>query len=186
VDGQHRHGVRVRVQVGCRRIVARVDERLQVPGHEHGAVIAEQRGLGPDDVEEAGDIGQARLRTGRLSGSQPGQHAAAAQERVQDLTGRALVGQLEIATHVGDERSDLGPARRAQADEPGLLDQLLQHGPYRSIASPGGVHDGAQVLAIHADQVRAAQRVDVDAGVRISHHPQERHEDPDVGPPVQA
>jgi len=53
VDGHHRDGVGVGVDVRRRRVVARLDERLQVAGDEQRPVVGEQRRLGTDDVEEA-------------------------------------------------------------------------------------------------------------------------------------
>ena len=62
MDGHHRDGVRVRIDVGGGRVVARLDQRLEVAGEEHRPVVGEQRALGPDDVEEAGDVRQRLLR----------------------------------------------------------------------------------------------------------------------------
>ena len=56
VEGRDGDGVRVGVQVGGRRVVPGVDERLQVRREEDGAVVGEEVGLGPDDLEEAGDV----------------------------------------------------------------------------------------------------------------------------------
>ena len=56
VDGQDRDGVRLAVEVGRRRIVAGLDERPEMAGHERAAIVGEQRRLGADDIEEPGRV----------------------------------------------------------------------------------------------------------------------------------
>ena len=54
-------GVGLGIQVCGRGVVARVDERREVGRKEDGPVVGEQVGLGPDDLEEAGDVRERLL-----------------------------------------------------------------------------------------------------------------------------
>ena len=125
VDGQHGHGVGIRIEVGRGRIVAGLDQRLQVLGHEHRPVIGQERGLGADEVEEAGDVAEPLVRRGGGGGRQPRQQAAVAQEGVEHLAGRPLVGHRREAVHVGDQAMDGRPRRRCQSQDAGLPLELV-------------------------------------------------------------
>ena len=103
MDRQHGDGIRVRIEVRRGRIVAGLDQRLEMTRHERGAVIGEQRRLGADDVEEAGDVAKLLLAATDASTARRAERAAPTQERVQDLPGRPLVGQRRVLAQVGDE-----------------------------------------------------------------------------------
>ena len=64
--------VGVRVEVGRGRVVAGLDERLQVRREEDRPVVGEQVGLGPDDLEEAGDVRQRLVGRRRVGPHQAG------------------------------------------------------------------------------------------------------------------
>ena len=112
MDGQDRDGVGVRVELGRRRVVARLDERGEVRRDEDGPVVGEQRRLRADDLEEARDVLELLLGGRRVRADQPGEDAAPAQEAVQELTGGSLVGRLRVAAQVRDERDGPRPASR--------------------------------------------------------------------------
>ena len=67
VDGDDGDRVRVGVEIGRRRVVAGLDQRLQVRRQEDGPIVREQARLGPDDLEEPGHVSQ-RLFGGRRPG----------------------------------------------------------------------------------------------------------------------
>ena len=67
MDRQHGDRVGVRIELGGRRIVARLDQRLEVAGDERRPIVREQPGLRPDDLEEPGDVPERLLGAhGRL------------------------------------------------------------------------------------------------------------------------
>ncbi len=110
VDGHHGDRVRVGVDVGRRRIVAGLDQGLEVAGEEHGPVVGEERRLGAHDVEEARDVGQRLL--GR-DGLRLGQALAASPSRAGRRTGPrppAARGRARC-TSGGPRRACAAPAR---------------------------------------------------------------------------
>ena len=76
-----------------RRIVAGLDERLEVARDERRPVVGEQRRLGADDVEEPGDVAERLLGGDRVGGREPAEQSRVAQEAVQDFAGRVGRGR---------------------------------------------------------------------------------------------
>ena len=112
VDGHHVDRVHVRVRISGRRIVAGLDERRQVAGEEHRAIVGEERRLRADDVEEPPDVGELLLgRHGRGAGELR-EPARVAQERVEDLARGSALGQLPVSAQVGGQPGEGGAARR--------------------------------------------------------------------------
>ena len=114
VDGQDRDRVGVRIELRGRRVVAGLDERREMRRDEDRPVVAEQRRLRPDDLEEPGDVRELLLGGRRVRLDQPGEQAAGAQEPVEQLAGRTLVGLLGVAAQVGDELAAPSRATRAR------------------------------------------------------------------------
>ena len=167
-------------------IVAGFDQGGQVARDEDGAVVGQQRRLGPHDLEEPGDVLE-RLLGGRLVRlDQPGQQAAAPEEAVEQLPGRALVGHLGVAAQVRHQPVRRVARLRAQPQDPGLALQLVEDRPDGAVAAAGHVDDGGQVLAAERVGVGRRERVQVHAGLEVRHHPQEGEQHPDLGPRVQA
>jgi hypothetical protein len=68
------------------------------------------------------------------------------EELVQNLAGRALVGQLRVRTvSVRDERSSDRRVSPAQPQGGRAACQLLHHFPERAIPAPGAVDDRRQI-----------------------------------------
>ena len=176
VHRQHRDRVRIRIEVGRRRVVTGFDQRLEVAGHEHRPVVGEQGRLGADDVEEPGDVAEPLLGRGGLGAGQPREHPAVAQEGVQHLARRAFVGHRRVAGQVRDEPTDRLPARRGDAQDARLPLELVERRPHRPMPAAGGVHDRRQVLAAQAVDLRRGERVQVDARFGVRDRAQERHE----------
>ena len=87
---------------------------------------------------------------------------------------------------VRDEPRDRGPCLRGEAQDAGLPIELLEDVPETPVPPPRRRHDRRQVLPAEPVDVRAGQPVHVDARREIGNRPQERQQDPDLGPGVQA
>ena len=187
VDGQDGDRVDVGIEVGGRRVVAGLDERLEVRRDEDRAVVGQQRGLAADDLEEPGDVAERLLGRDGVGGGQPGQ-----QSRSRAGTRRAAPRPVARGR---SRRSGAGP-RRARwtaarvagidAQDPGLSVELLEDRPHRPVAPAGHVDDGGQVLAAEPVDLGGREGVQVDARLRIRDDPQEREQEADLGPRVQA
>ena len=103
MDGEDRDGVGVRIHLGRGRVVARVDKRLQVAGHEDDSIVRKQVRLRADDVEESGDVRKGLFGGHGVRRRQPAQQTALAQELIEQLAGRPLVGQLHVAANVRNQ-----------------------------------------------------------------------------------
>ena len=185
VHGEDRHGVGVRVHLRCGGIIAGVDQRLEMRRHENDPVVGQQVRLGPDDVEEAGDVLERLLGGNRVRRGQPRQQAALAQELVQHLAGRPFVGEIREAPDVGYQPLQRGPRLGRQPQQAGLARQLLEDLPQRSVATACAVDDGREVRPAHAVDIRRSQGIDVHAGGEIRDGPQKRQQQPDLRPRVQ-
>ena len=185
VHGENRHGIGVGVDLGRGRVITRVDERLQVAGHEDDPIVRQQVRLRADDVEEAGDVLERLLRGDRLHRRQLRKQPAPTQELVQHFAGRPLVGQLGIAPNVPDQPLEHCPRRRGEPQQPRLAGQLLDHVPKGAVAATRRVEDGSEVLATQAVHLRGRQRVKVDARGEIRDRAQKGQQQPDLGPRIQ-
>ena len=125
VDREDRDAVRLGVEVRRRRIVAGVDERLEVLGEEYGSVIRQHGRLRPDQVEEPRDVAQSLIGGGRVGHGEPGQQPAVAEEGIQHLAGRTLMGHRGVARHVADETGDRRPRLGCQPKQAGLSPELI-------------------------------------------------------------
>ena len=92
MDGQHRDRVSVRIEIGGRRIVARLDQRLEMAGDERRPIVGEQGRLGPHDVEEPGDVAERLFGGDGVARRKPREGPGIAQERVEDFAGGPQVG----------------------------------------------------------------------------------------------
>ena len=182
---QHGHGVGVRIEIGRRRIVAGVDQRLQVAGHERRTVVGEERRLRADDVEESRDVAEALLGGRGRRGGQPRQDPAVPQEGVQHLAGGSIVGRRHVPMEVGHEAVHAGSGRRGEPEDARLPLQLVHGGEHGSVLASGEVHDRRQVVAAEGVHLRGREGVDIDARVRIGDRPQEGHQQPDLRAGVQ-
>ena len=109
VHRQYRDCVRVGIDLGRGGVVARIDQRLKVPGHEDRPIVGQQVRLGPDDLEEAGDVLEGLLGGHRVRRGQRGQDAAVSQELVEDLARRPLMGQFSEAAQIRHEPLERRP-----------------------------------------------------------------------------
>ena len=185
MDREHGDGVRVRIELRGGRVVARLDERLEMARHEHGPVVREQGRLRPDDLEEAGDVLERLFGGDAVGAGQARQQPRPAQERVEHLARRPLVRERAVGAQVRDEPGDARPAVGRDAQDAGLAIELLEHVPHGAVAAPGRGDDGGQVLATERVQLRGRERVDVDARRQVRDGAQERHQEADLGPGVQ-
>ena len=185
MDGQDRDRVGVGIELGRRRIVARLDERRQVRRHEHRAIVGEQRRLRADDLEEAGDVLERLLGGRRVRPDEPGEQPAAAQEAVQQLPGRAFVGGGRVGAQVGHEPMHDRPGVGRDAQDARLPVELLEDRPHRAVAAARHVDDRGQVLAAEPVDVRRRERVQVDARLEVGDDAQEREQEPDLRPGIQ-
>ena len=130
---------------------------------EHGAVVREERGLRPDDFEEAGDVLERFFGGNAVGGGQARQQPRPSQERVEHLARRPLVCERAVSAQVCDEPGDARPAVGGDAQDAGLAVELLEHVPHGAVAASGRGHDGGQILATERVQIRGRERVDVNA-----------------------
>jgi hypothetical protein len=107
VHGEHVDGRRVRVCLGHRGVIPRVDEGVEVI-HElpHVVVLEDARGV-TDAREELADVLHLLLLLGGRLGV-PGHEAGIHEKLVEQLARRRLAGQLHVALEVGHEPPD-GP-----------------------------------------------------------------------------
>ena len=103
VDREHGDGIRVRIELRGGRVVARLDERLEMACHEHRPVVRKQGRLRPDDLEEAGDVLERLFGGDAVGAGQARQQPGPAQERVEHLARRPLVRERAVGTQVRDE-----------------------------------------------------------------------------------
>ncbi len=185
VHGQDGDRIDVRVEVRGRRVVARVDERLEVPRHEHRPIVDEQRRLGTDDVEEPRHVGEPVLGASVRRRGQARHESAVAEERVEHLARRPFVRQRRVAAEVDHQAMDGLPTRRRDAQEPRLAVELLDDGPDGPVPAPGRIDDRRQVLPSERVWLDRRQGVEIDARLRIGDRPQEGHQQPDLGTRVQ-
>ena len=116
---------------------------------------------------------------------QPGEQAAAAQEPVEELAGRKLMGGICVAAQVGDQLRDRGPGLGRDAEDPGLALELLEDRPDRPVPAACHVDDRGQVFAAEAIDLRRREGVQVDARAEVGGDPQEREQQPDLRPRVE-
>ena len=114
VDGQDRDRVHVGVELGGRRVVARLDQRLEMSRDERGAIVGEQRRLRPDDLEETGDVAEGLLGGDRWRRGQPPERPGLPQEGVQDLRSGPLVRQQRELPEVFDQAVPSGNGMAAR------------------------------------------------------------------------
>ena len=88
------------------------------------------------------------------SAGEPRERAGPPQERVQDLAGRPLVGEVGQIPQVADEPRDRFPGRRGDAEDARLPLELLEDLPQRPVATAGAGHDRGQVRAAEARTAR--------------------------------
>ena len=185
VDGQDGDRIEVRVELRRGRVVAGLDERLEMTGHEDGPIVRKDRRLGTDDLEEPSDVAEGFLGRDRVRCCEPGEHAASAQEPIQQLARRLLVGRLAIGLQVRDQavtwRAISGPPAGSPAAR-----RVHQDGPDGPVPSTRHVDDAGQILAAQAVELRGRERVDVDARLRISDDPEEGQQETDLRTAVQA
>ena len=186
MDREDRDGVRIRVELSGGRIIARFDKRRQVRRHEDSPVVAEQRRLRPDDLEEAGDVRELFLGRRRICRDQPGEQAAGAQEPVQELARGPLVRVVGVAAQVRHELVDRRSRLWPDAQDARLAIELIEHRPDRAIAASGHVDDGSQILATEPIDVRCGDRVEVNAGIEVGSDAEERQQQPHLRTGVQA
>ena len=92
VHGQHGDRVCVGIHLGRGRVVTCIDQGLEVTGNEDDPIVRHQVRLGPDDLEEAGDILEGFLSRDGVRRCQSRKQAAVPQELVENLSGWASVG----------------------------------------------------------------------------------------------
>ena len=179
MDRQDRDGVGVGIELGAGRIVARLDERLQVARDEHRPIVGEQRRLGADDVEEPGDVLERLLGRGRVGLREPARASPVSRRNVvQHLAGGSLAGELRMSRRSSaTRRAAASRVAWREAQDPRLALELLEHVPeHRVVPPPRRVDDRRQVVAADAVQVGRGERVDVDARATGRRRPQEREQ----------
>ena len=185
MDREHGHRVGIRIEVGRGRIVAGLDQRLQVLCHEHRPVIRQEHGLRADEVEEASDVAEPLVRGRGGRRCQTRQEATVAQEGVEHLAGRSLVRHRREPVHVADQAMDGRPRRRCQSEDAGLPLELVHDRHHRPVAPPGRVDDRGQVVATEPVHLGRGERIEVDARIGVRDDPQERHQEAHLGSGVQ-
>ena len=107
VHGEHVHGRRVRVWLGHRGVIPRVDEGVEVIDElPHVVVLEHARGV-TDAREELADVLHLLLLLGGRLGV-AGHEAGIHEKLVEQLARRRLAGQLHVALEVSHEPPD-GP-----------------------------------------------------------------------------
>ena len=137
VDGEHRDGVGVRIEIRGRRIVAGLDQRLEVASDERRPIVGQQRRLGPDDVEEPGDVAERLLCRDGVAARRAGRGCPSRAGTDRAPRRRVVVGQLRERRRSATRRL---AAARVSADEPedaGLSLELVEDLPERSGAGGG-------------------------------------------------
>ena len=127
VDRQDGHRIGVRIELGRRRVVARVDERLEVGRDEDRPVVDEQAPTVPRTISKNRAMFAERLLGGDgVGGRQSRQQAARPEEPVQQLPGRPLVRDLAVPTQVREQLGDRRARLRADPQDARLAVQLLE------------------------------------------------------------
>jgi len=91
----------VGVELGRGRVVAGFDQGRQVRDEERHSVVCEEHRLSPNHLEEPGHVRQGFLRRCGVGRGKAREEPCVAQERIQNFTGRANMGQVGKAPKVG-------------------------------------------------------------------------------------
>ncbi len=172
--------------VSGRRIVASLDERVQLRDQEREAVVAQQGGLAPHDLEEARDVGEPLVAALPRLGGQAAEPARRADEVVEELTGGALRAHPAMLVEAGQEaRHDL---ERTLAES--CLAGLRRSGAQRALqarsTSRCRVEGKCHVARVEPEHLRRGQVVAADRVLGIVDRAQEADQQAHLGLLVQA
>jgi hypothetical protein len=96
------------------------------------------------------------------------------------------MAQLAVATQVGHEPRQRRPGVGTKAEEARLAVHLDERLPQGAVRPSRPARQRREVVTPEAVEVRGGQAVDVDGAAGLAHRPQEREEDADLRPGVQA
>src|SRR3990172_1551446 len=186
MDGEHVDGGRLDVRLRHRRVLPRVDQRVEVVDELAHVVVAERlRGV-LDAAEEPRDVLHFRLLARARGLGHAREPARVHQELVEQLARRHLARQLHVAREVGHEPADrvaaLGAHLVAHA-----LERLhaAEHVEQPAVPAVRVRRAAREVDDRHLGDVRGRQGVHADRVVRVRDRAQERDEEPDLRPAVE-
>ena len=181
VHGQHGHGRRVRVRLGHRRVLARVDQRVEVVHELADVVVLQHPGGVPDAREELAHVLHFLLLLGGGLGV-AGHQARVDEELVEQLARGRLARQLHVALEVGDEPAN---RRRALLAHTHLVGHHSEHVEEPAVLAVGISGALGQVEDRHLVDVRRGQVVQAHGIVRMGDRAEKGDEQPDLGPSIQ-
>ena len=116
-----------------------------------------------------------------------GQPAGVAKERVEHLARGPALREVAVAAQVGGQPGERGAARRARgASRPGCVLELLEHLEHAAVPPPRRARHLGEVAGRDPEALRGGEGVDVDARRRVGDRAQQREQEPDLRPRVQA
>ena len=186
VDGEDAHGRGLDLRLGDRRVLAGLDQLVQVLHELPHVVVPEgaRRRLHP--IEELRDVLALGDVTGRLLAVHPAEPPRVLEEQVEQLTGRHLAAELHVALEIADEVLDgrvplLGDLVAELGNRLGLAEDVEQIDvpPVRVGRAAREVDDR------HLVQLRGRQVVQAHRLVGVDERAQERDQQPDLGPAVE-
>ncbi len=182
VHGEHVHGGRVGIGLGHRRVLAGVDEGVEVVDELADGVVREHpRGVA-HPAEELADVLHLLLQLGGRGGV-AAHEAGVGEEQVQELAGGRLPRQLHVALQVLGQARDGHHALVRQLDVVGHLAEHVEQPPVAAVGVGRAlrqVHDG------HLVDVRGRQVVQADRVVRMRHRAEEGDEQAHLRTAVEA
>ncbi len=184
VGGEQVDRVVLALHAGRRRVVAHLDQQVEVVDELVHAIVLEQRADPRHDPEQPVQVLRLLHRLGAVLARDPAQEPARLDELVEHFRGRTAHGARgERAVERGEAANRLARGRGHAVAAAGGLHRQLQH---RTMAAP---RCGAELGQIH--RVGAEQRISehhVGGGVlaRIGDHAQHVQAQVDLGPAVEA
>ena len=181
VDGEDAHGRRLDIGFGDRRVLAGVDQLVQVL-HEFAHVVVAQRPGGRlHAVEELRDVLALGYVASRLLAVHPAEPARILEEQVHQLTGRHLAAELHVAFEVLDQVADRGVTLFTDLVAQ-LADRLRlsEHVEEVDVPAVGVGRAAREVDDRHVIELGRRQVVETHGFVGVDQRAQERDQQPDL------
>ena len=172
MHGQHRDRIAQRVGI-LALVTARVEQRVEMRREERDPVLPQQRSLPAEPFEEAREVAQRHLVTALRTSDEFFELAVALQVPEADIPGRRGVRCVDRVANLADQTLDASPRVRVETQNSGLLDELPEHRPQRSVAATRQFHDRREVLPAERIGFGGRNRVQVDRSVRVGQRPQQ-------------
>ena len=180
VHGQHVDRILFQLCFSRGGIVPDLPEEFQVFGEGEQGICIGHLGKILDLVEEDPDVLDAQLGPGGQFARELLKEARPFQERVHDLTGVLMGGQLHKITQVLIDAADGIPGRLLNLDGIAAKMEALEDLVQAQVFLVGEIGHGSEIIGIHPVDFRERQMEEAGTVFKIGHTPNEGGEDPDL------